>query len=266
MKRLLLITTIEDWSALLFLTHAVTSKVSVDILFYHESLDVFDTVLTKSSYDFIYFRDPFNSQIDLDAVQEKVELVLKNRQDAYIVDSISSYDDILFEDKWIQYELYKEFMPPTLLLEDITTFENATHIAKKRISSRSKGIAFTKDDIQGEPNEHIVQQMQRILTEYRVYALFNVICEEASVKTPKTPTSKAKVESVTSIPEHIKIFTQRVLTKNKFDFIGLDIAETESGITLFEVNRSPLFNGFFREKRLNMAERIAQGLLDNIYE
>lgn len=61
------------------------------------------------------------------------------------MDNTFGISDVFFEDKWLQYKDFQDFIPETKILEKISDIDNPDYITKKRISSRAKGILFSSD-------------------------------------------------------------------------------------------------------------------------
>ncbi len=100
-----------------------------------------------------------------------------------------------------------------------------------------------------------------IQKEYRVYVVCNKIMPKATVKSSKTLTSNVKVIGSEILSPDILKFIEKILEQNTFDFIGLDLAITKSGLFLIEINRTCLFNGYFTQTNINLAK----ALLDNLH-
>ncbi len=262
MKKMLIISTIKDLSIPLFLTQKIQKKINVDFCFFHESTDEIKKKLVANNYNYIYIRDPFNYVYDKGNIEEKFNVILNNRKKSYLVDNLKILDDIYFEDKWKQYQLFEEFMPKTKLLTNTKDVDNSRLITKQRISSRAKGIVFnSKDMVSDNLSDYIIQKKIKIDEEYRVYVIFNKIIKEASLKSPKTQHSKVKVIGYKKISTKITNFVNNIIKQNKFDFIGLDIAKSKNNLYLLEVNRSCLFNGYFSNNQINLAETFIDKLL-----
>jgi len=179
-----------------------------------------------------------------------------------LVDSISSNKDIYFEDKLLQYTQFGEFMPKTKLLSNMDNKIEKDYIIKKRISSRSSGIFFNKKDLLGKCfDDYIVQEKILIEKEYRVYCIFDEILEDVSIKQSKTEFVKTDVVGAEKINLKLKKFVKRIIAKNKFDLIGLDIAFSQGKYFLIEINRSPQFKAFFTQTGINLAESFIKKLL-----
>lgn len=153
-------------------------------------------------------------------------------------------------------------MPETKILTNIEEVDADNVITKKRISSRARGIFFDSKEVQGDRlSDYIIQDKVKIDKEYRVYVIFDEIIEEGTIKTSKDENSKVKVIGVEALNEEIINFVKRIIKENKFDFIGLDIVRSGDEYYLLEINRSCLFNGYFRESKVNLAEVFVDKLL-----
>lgn len=255
-------TTVADLSIPLFLTQKIQQKIMVDFCFFHETVNEIKKKLLSKDYDFIYIRDPFNYVYDIQDITEKINLIIKNKGNTYLIDKIQTLDDVFFEDKWHQYQLFSEFMPKTELLTRLNQVDNPKSITKKRISSRAKGIFFQSEDMKNEDvSDYIIQENIAVDKEYRVYVIFNRIINIASLKSPKTIDSKVQIINNEELTPEIISFTQKIIKENKFDFIGLDIAKSGNDLYLLEVNRSCLFNGYFKTTQVNLAETFIDQLL-----
>lgn len=258
-KKLLIITTYADLSLPLFFSENIRNVVHVDVLLYSNNKEWFDNFLDVNHYDFIYLRDPFNVEdYNIDAIRSNVESVLDRKCDASFIDHIHSFDDILFEDKWTQYEKLRQYMSETRLADSDIVPEG--YIAKKRLSQRSKGIVLS-GLLPYSPSEYVFQKRLNIQKEYRVFSIGKSVVPLASVKTSKSATSGVKVSGVEMLPDNIISFCEDIAQKVNFDFSGLDVAETDEGIFLLEVNRSPQFYVYFRESKHNIAELLVKEVM-----
>jgi|SaaInlV_200m_DNA_2_1039689.scaffolds.fasta_scaffold05408_2 glutathione synthase/RimK-type ligase-like ATP-grasp enzyme len=263
MKKMLLVTTVNDISLSLFLTQKVKKKLEIDVFFFHEDIAMLKEKLVSEGYDYIYIRDPFNYEFDKTNAEEKIKTILDNKGDAYIIDSLESVEDIYFEDKWNQYLVLKEFMPSTKVLESLEAVDSADSITKKRISSRSEGIVFHSKDLKSDDlSEYIVQEKLKINKEYRVYVLFDEILTTASLKSSKTETSRVRTLGTEELSQDVIEFVKKITEKKNFDFVGLDVVESGGKLYLLEMNRSCLFNGYFRNNNINLAEVFVNKLLE----
>lgn len=261
MKKLLIVTKLIDLSIPFFLTQKIRHKIDIDFCFYHESMDEIKERLTSCHYDYIYIRDPFHFTSEKSEFEEKIRFILKHCKDSYMIDSIQDLEDIYFEDKWAQYQIFSAFMPKTQILKDAKEL-NDRKIIKKRISSRSKGIVFDAKDLSGKDvSEYIIQDKINIEKELRIYVIFDEIIKTASIKTSKTEESKVHVTATETLSPELENFVQEIIKKTKFDFMGLDIVKEKNELYLLEVNRSCFFTGFFRETSMNLAEVFIDKLL-----
>jgi len=234
----------------------------VDFCFFHESNQEVEQKLSSGQYDYIYFKDPFNYSYTKENIEDKFEIVMKNLGSSYLIDNLKNINDVYLEDKWHQYQLFNELMPQTRLLTNLQEINNPGSITKKRISSRAKGIIFNSKDFEGdELSEYIIQEKIKIDKEYRVYVIFDQIINKGSIRRSRTNDIKVKIVGVEELLEDVMSYTRQVIEKNKFDFIGLDIARSGDKLYLLEINRSCLFNGYFRESGENLAEPFIDGLL-----
>jgi ATP-grasp domain, R2K clade family 3 len=247
----LVVTTISDKSSGL-----LNENFSGDVILYEETEKLIVEGSLKNDYKYVYFRDPFNTKsYDIKAIKLAVDLVRVNNSSAYFVDGVKTFDDLLQEDKWLQYLVFHEFMPMTNLLSGVGDFIKASHIIKKRISSRARGVHFEYIPEYSDGN-YIVQEMMEIVKEYRVYCIGNNIINTVCVKSPKTALQKVKILEVEKISKDLELFSENIrpYTK-KLDFYGLDIARLDDGsLRLIEINRSPQFAKFQGLSGLNLAK------------
>jgi hypothetical protein len=258
---LLLVTTGADLSLELFKTAESSKLIEPHLVHYNASEAEINKSL-KPNCNFVYFRDPFNdSSVSLKTAQKNTGIILEHYKSARKVDSVSSYNDMLFEDKWRQYELFYKFMPRMKILNSLEI--PAGKFVKKRISSRSKGVIFTQNDFpkDAKPEDYIVQPWLDIEAEYRVFMVGDQVIKPLAIKTSKTVGHKVKTIGLTEEldPQMLKICSS-VYQEVKFDLVGLDIAKIPSGYCLLEVNRSPQFNTYQRLSSINLATHLYQRL------
>lgn len=270
-KLIFILTTKHDQSIEFFVGPNVT------IGFFEDDDQVLKDIFSGAQFDVIYVRDPFNGRnFQLQNIERKLQLVNAMQPSARYVDEVRTLEDVLFEDKWRQAQILGKFMPSTWLGGTVEFIERK-HIAKKRISSRSRDIIFEKTP---ELNQDwIFQDILPIQEELRVYVLHGGVIQLASIKKSKQSTEKTKVISVRKLTASELQFVQQVVAYlPDIDFMGLDIALTESGLRLIEVNRSPQFkrynelsgndivNNFFnavREKNV-MSDRVTLGHIETV--
>lgn len=263
MKKMLIITTVNDLAVPLFLVQRIQKKLQIDFCFFHETTNIIKEKIISNNYRYIYIRDPFNYVFDKDNIKEKFDIIMSNSKNGHIIDNLSELNDIYLEDKWKQYQLFSKFMPKTRVLTSSEEADDDNFITKKRISSRAKGIVFNSKGLKNDNlSDYIIQNKIKIEKEYRIYVIFNEILEEALLKRPKTQSSRVKVIGREKLPATIIDFVKNIIKKNKFDFIGLDIAKQGDNLYLLEVNRSCLFNGYFSTTGINLAELFIDKLLE----
>lgn len=256
--KMLLVSTPSDYSIELFQAKAA-SLIQPTIINYGEISEKI-----SDQFDYIYLRDPFNHpNYDKEQTKMTVDNLTSRYNSAYWVDKAKSYEDLLFEDKWRQYQLFKETMPPTSLLDRLLA---EGKIIKKRISARAIGIYFRQSDLPPghEPNDYIVQPRIDIERELRVYMIGNKIIKPAVYKTSKTPDSKVKIADVANeLPAEVTRICESVYVIAGLDFAGLDIAQTPDGCYLLEVNRSCQFKGYQHLTGVNLAVELNKYLVKN---
>lgn len=244
-RKLLFVTTRTDISAQLF----DNSKLEATQITYDADAVRLQNAL-KQSYDFVYFRDPFNdTSLNVPYVQKVIEQGVQACQGAYFVDGVMHYDDMLFEDKWLQYQRFSDFMPQTELLHSFAQAGDHTQFIKKRISSRSKGIVFSIEDFEpgAVPEDYIVQPRLNIEVEYRVFVIGGKVVLPLETKRNKTEVQTTRVTGLEkSSNEQISSICQQVYVETQYDFMGLDVAKVHGSYVLLEVNRSPQCKGYLR--------------------
>lgn len=229
---------------------------------YFEDTDVaLETLLHAQVFDVIYIRDPFNTgDYSLDNISRKIALLRTLQPHAQFVDNIKSLDDVLVEDKWKQYEIVGQFMAPTVLATN-GLFVEGKHIAKKRVSARSKDILFSVQTPLDD--KWIIQDLIPINEELRIYVVHGKVMPQATIKTSKSNGEKVKVVGIRPLSDMEAAFAQAVVScVPQLDFVGLDVAVTRDGLMLIEVNRSPQF------KRYNelSSSNIIEGFFDTMHE
>lgn len=242
---LLLVTTHKDSSARLFRD----TDVETTILKYDADAVDLQTILTQP-YDFVYFRDPFNDpSLELSRTKSLIEQIAHAHEGAYFIDSVSGYDDMLFEDKWHQYQRFSHLMPETTLLSSFKQVGDDAFFVKKRISSRSKGILFSPEDAKPgtAPEDYIVQPRLDIEVEYRVFVIGGELILPMATKRNKTEAQATRVTGLEhACVDQIHEICQQVYAEMGYDFLGLDIAKVHDAYILLEVNRSPQCVGYLR--------------------
>lgn len=261
MIRWLVITTEADHSAAFFAESHESRRVR--LVQYEE----FYTASLDEHYDVVYLRDPFNDgEYDMEVISAVVSEARRRFPSAYFVDQITGMTDIMLEDKWEQYELAADFMPATQLLTQVSDVIQET-IAKKRISARARGIAFTPEEIEGDPSQYILQTRMEIIRELRVYVICGRVLPYITEKSSKTENTKVKINGYRKITPEEQSFVEHVSSLfPSFDFTGLDIAETPEGLRLIEINRSPQFQRYNERSGSNIAHILMRQIDQKVHK
>ena len=98
--KLLIVTTTKDISAPLFFHSSVSKHADITFCLYLESETYLQNLLKNNTFDAIYLRDPFTEIRPIVNLDKKIQLIIRNRGNAYLVDKTSRLQDIYFEDKW----------------------------------------------------------------------------------------------------------------------------------------------------------------------
>ena len=267
MKKLLIVTNYKDTSLDLFFTDKIKAQLEVHSCLFEDDSTKIKADLLKNNYDFIYFRYPFRDSKgpwNLEELKQKIEMILELSPQAYFVDKVKNFNDIMLEDKWEQFKLCKAIMPLTRIPKDETDFQPGKEILKKRISGRAEGIFFDIKDVNEPLSEFVVQQKLEIITEYRVYVVFGEIIRLAVLRHSKTEDSKIKVFDSQLISEDLYNFVEKTNESCDFDLVGLDVAETKEGFSLIEFNKGCLFTKYFELTKINLAEKFVEKLLKQL--
>jgi glutathione synthase/RimK-type ligase-like ATP-grasp enzyme len=237
-QKILIATTRRDISLDYFL------DTRVSCVYFDDDFAGFEATLSENQFDVVYIRDPFNNPDDSYAdLKERLDLIVSSQPKAYYVDQANDIDKIYLEDKWNQYLVMKQFMPKTVIAQP-DYFIEGKHIAKKRISSRSRDIIFLATDVPIQEN-WIIQEMVPLEEELRVYAVNGTILREASIKMSKTAEKKTKVIGTRQLSEAEYNFVETILKGlPELDLVGLDIAVSKDQLSLIEVNRAPQFKRY----------------------
>lgn len=269
---MLLVTTAGDLSADLIVSAGARAGIAVDMTDYKEAGFEF-----RAEYDVIYFRDPFNTgTYDDEVIKSKVEVVAKRYPQARYIDQAKSFDYLMIEDKWRQYQRFGKFMPLTVPLgsgvplteavqlakAQLKLTGKASALAKDRRSSRAKGIFFRVSDIV-PGKEYIIQQRLEIAKEYRVYGIHGRIVPLAGVRSSKSAGSRVRMVGSEMLPEDITMFAKEIYRELPYmDLVGFDIAILPDGSpVLLEINRSCQFVGYNRKTGINLADEFMKGIL-----
>jgi len=262
MPKILICLTYQDRSAPLWFTGDIKKRAQVDFLLYEESAAYVEEYLKSEDYDYIYLRYPFNGAgLSISDVKARLDLIIKNKKKAYLVDNLKNVDDVFFEDKWRQYQSLSDFIPETKVLQADSQIDFAKYLIKKRISTRGEQVLFKlPNDIIHE--DYIVQKIINVEKEFRVYSIFNKIIDQVVIRSPKTSQTKIKVLRVEKIAKDLHDYTAQIDEKLNYDFTGYDIAlDKNNKYYLIEVNRSCLFGGVYKNTKVNLAEKFVDELL-----
>lgn len=258
-KKLIVLTTYQDKSLPLFFSEKVKNDYEIEIFLFHESLPIFEQKFKNSEYTDLYIRDPFNGKT-VDYLEEKLNVCFAKNKHTNLIDNLETVADVYFEDKWLQYQTLKEFMPQTQILESLN-YDLDTSFIKKRISSRAKGIVFNLESV-GEKNEYIVQPKLPIKHEYRIFSVNSEILLRATykkliVKQKENNEASVRIMDLVEVDDELKSFVEKIDAKLKFDFIGYDIARlADDSLVLIEANRSPQFLMYYEKTGINLAEKL----------
>lgn len=218
-------------------------------------VEYYDNTKGKSYADVVYFRDPFNDP-SYTADPQRINQLILGHQNAYSIDHIASFDDILrAEDKYFQAQTYAQWSPQTWLPSQ-HEFTPGQMLAKPRISQRAKDILFSLDG-RTLDDSWIIQELLDIKEELRVYAAFGEVLPIASIKTSKS-TGSVKVIGTRPLTSREREFVSKVMTKCPLEIVGFDIAVLKDGnIKLIEANRSPQFKRYTERTGINIASFIS---------
>jgi hypothetical protein len=265
--KMLLVSTINDPSLMLFENEEASKLIEPYFINYDASDGSINDTL-KHNYSYVYFRDPFNDPgISQVAVQRNIETISSKLSAAYFVDHVSSYKQALFEDKWLQYKSLSKYMPKTRILESKDEIDYVKYFIKKRISSRAKGIIFSKEgfSISAIASDYIVQPKLRIRVEYRVFMVGGQVTLPIAIKSSRTVDQRVKVIDIESnVDPELLSLCNYVYTTTNYDLMGLDIVKTDDGYYLLEVNRSCQFRGYKIKSSVNLALQLNKILLTRL--
>lgn len=263
MKKLLVLTATNGTTTELFYNNNLSNQFQIDLCYFSDSFEKLKELLEKNNYDFIYIKDPFHSKYQFDDWEAKVEYILENSKNAYIIDTIKNRHDIYFEDKLVQYSALKDFMPRTYCLSQGPLDEFDRYIVKKKISSRAKDIHFCVSEVHKDHyDKYIIQEQLPGKKEYRVYVVFGDIIKKVAVKSIKTINSKVKIGNIEDISDCLYDYVNTLKDQLSFDIIGIDVMQTDQGYHVIEVNRSCAFRSFYNKSGINIAEIVLQKLLE----
>lgn len=227
------------------------------------NMTVYDTVYIRS-----HFSQPstlpqkFRSEID-NLVQRAKNL----NPEVKFIDNMDNVDTIVdFEDKWLQYKSFGEFMPRTELFDDNVNISSFVRpVFKERLSSRGQGVTWDKEMATPSTQGWIIQESLDISEELRIYVICGEVYPVGVVR--QNMTSQQNTQAIDSRKlMHDEIdFSSNVISRfSGLDLIGLDIARTSDGrLGLMEVNRSPGFAKFGQLTGVDLASMLYRKVLPN---
>ena len=217
--------------------------------------------VTKS-YETLYIRSHFSKPETMPQVfRSEIELIIKqaieNNPNIRFIDEMNTVDEIVaYEDKWLQYQRFSNFMPDTELLNanmDASTFKRPVY--KNRLSSRGTGVTWDSNKITGSKDDWIVQESLDIDIELRMYVIGGEVHPVGLVcKSMSEGVRVSAVESRNLLDDEVELGYEVGKQASRLDFLGLDIARTTNGkLQLIEANRSPGFVALTNMTGINLA-------------
>lgn len=247
---------------------SVSADSSLELLGEHADIVLLDKhpyLNIQSLYDTAYIRSHFSQQFmqpqnfrsEIESIVAQVKSVNPNVK---FIDSMDNVDAIVaFEDKWHQYQIFRELMPLTELCDGSPyTLVVRSPVYKQRLSSRGSGVTWNKDNVTTTKGEWIAQNSLDIQEELRVYAINTNIHPTGIVKKSMEEGVKAEGTSARKLSKDEMQFVSYVTDRApRLDIVGIDMARTAAGdLKLIEVNRSPGFAKFFELTGVNLANEI----------
>ena len=247
---------------------AVSADSSLELLGKYADVIVLDKEPLPAqlkSYESVYIRSHFSTpELSPENFRAEIEILVEQakaqNQAVTFVDGMETVDAIVrFEDKWLQYVKFSEFMPSTVLLDSSNKVAELTRpIYKKRLSSRGNGVTWNSNEVAGEPEGWIAQESLTIAEEMRVYVINGEAYPVGALRYSMTNEQKAQaIDSRHLSVDEIEFATKVGKKAPGLDMIGLDIARTADGeLLLLEVNRSPGFGAFANITDVNLADAL----------
>ncbi len=253
---------------------AVSPDSSLDLLKPHADIIVLDKDVPEfvdEYYDTVYIRSHFSQPSTMpqnfqSEIEEVVERIKHTNNNVRFIDGMYTVDAIVaFEDKWLQYETFNEFMPRTQLLDthtDISSFVRP--IYKNRLSSRGSGVTWNRQTAEDSVYGWIVQESIEVEEELRVYIILGEVYSVGAVKRSMMERGKAESISSRALSQDEIDFSSRIIKQSPgLDMVGIDMARSVDGrFYLIEVNRSPGFAKFCEITGVNLAERLYEHIDD----
>lgn len=195
---------------------AVSADSSLELLKPHADIIVLNknpiAEITKP-YETAYIRSHFSHPSTLPQVfRNKIDAIVSRAKmlnpHVKFIDTMDNVDTIVaFEDKWLQYKTFGEFMPRTEIYNDTFDISSFTHpVYKNRLSSRGAGVTWNKENATDSENGWIIQESLDIDEELRVYVIQGDVYPIGAVKQNMTEDRKAQA------------LDSRELTHDEIDF------------------------------------------------
>ena len=244
------------------------------------SLEVINTTqfklpLEEASYDLVIHRDTGVSFDDVDLLLLKSFSSVSKLQ----VNSPAVIESMRGKDR--QYLFFKEHkLPhiPTAIFRGSEFGENSfpkaeEFVLKTTRGNQGKGVMLLRgrDSLSSILEAHEARQDERfilqpklnLLKEYRVLCLDQEIWGGVQKDLSEDFRNNAKrcTPKACSLPEEVSALALKILKLLPGQFLGLDIALTEDGPVLIEINTTPGFEVFDSLHEINSATRLLQELL-----
>lgn len=264
---LLIVTTKKDFSCRRIIEEAEKKKIDVTKILY-EDLSAYNLEIDK--FNFCILRDPYNTGVDFSDRLRELLALFKKKQ---VLDYDTYKEHPSYEDKLFQHNLFGEKIPMPkfyhLSSADKIEINSFPVIAKKRISSRGKGIYIfnTKDEIEmffnkNSISDYVFEEYIDIGKDIRIIIIGDEIigAVERSLRIKKRGEYNGigvRVLGKYNLPEEIKRKSVQVAKMIKCDLCGIDFAIDKKGKEYFvECNISPQFNSAERVLGINIAEKL----------
>lgn len=244
---------------------AVSPDSSLELLGSFADIIVLDKDLFPTDmphYDTLYIRSHFGQQATLPEnfrteINDLVKLAKQANPSIKFIDGVDTVDKIMaFEDKWLQYKTFSDFMPKTQLLDDkLNTSGFEYPVFKNRLSSRGNGVTWNIEKVINPIEGWIVQESLDIVEEVRAYVIRGDVYPIGTVRQSMTPEQNTHAVGSRHLTQDEIDFSLKISSHVRdMDIIGLDIARTTDGkLRLMEVNRSPGFAVFAKFTGVNLA-------------
>ena len=228
-------------------------------------LDKDSIVQSDVAYDTVYIRSHFSQPSTLPQnFRREIDSLVQRAKSANpkvkFIDNMDNVDRIVaFEDKWLQYEKFGQFMPRTKLFDtNADTSGFVRPVYKNRLSSRGTGVTWDREKVTGFAHDWIIQDFLDIQEELRVYVISGEVYPIGAVRQNMTEGIKAQaIDSRVLMQDEIDFSSAVMKQAPDLDMVGIDIARTSDGkLSLMEVNRSPGFAKFYELTGTNLADKI----------